>query len=117
MSKQTGIVPVTDALLPVLVAFAEPANPGSAKVVSPDNAEAVLGKGFRLRGISAEAIPNGFWPIDFGGALGEPVTHAITARLPWLNGEGAPAAAAIALKAAGLPGVESINAKEAFTRK
>jgi hypothetical protein len=117
MSKQTGIVPVTGALLPVLVAFADPANPGSAKAVSPENAEAVLGKGFRLRGISAEAIPNGFWPIDFGGVLGEPVTRGIATKLPWLNGEGASAAAATALKAAGLPGVENINAKEAFTRK
>lgn len=113
MSKQTGVVPVTGALVPVLLAFADPANPGSAKVVSPDNAETVLGKGFRLRGISAEAIPNGFWPIDFGGALGEPVTRSIAAKLPWFSGEGA----ATALKAAGLPGVENINAKEAFTRK
>lgn len=117
MSRQTGVVPVTGALVPVLAAFADPANPGSAKVVSPDNAGAVLGKGFRLRGISAEAIPNGFWPIDFGGALGEPVSRGITARLPWLNGEGAPAAAATALKAAGLPAAASIDAKEAFTRK
>jgi hypothetical protein len=117
MSKQTGVVPVTGALVPVLLAFADPANPGSAKVVSPDNAETVLGKGFRLRGISAEATPNGFWPIDFGGVLGEPVTRGIATKLPWLSGEGAPAAAATALKAAGLPGVENINAKEAFTRK
>lgn len=117
MSRQTGVVPVQGALLPVLVAFADPANPGRAKVVSPDDSEGVLGKGFRLRGITAEAIPNGFWPIDFGGVLGEPVTRAIAAKLPWLNGEGAQAAAATALKAAGLPGVESVNAKEAFTRK
>ena len=117
MSKQTGIVPVQGELLPVLVAFADPANPGSAKVVSPDDSEAMLGKGFRLRGVTAEAIPNGLWPIDFGGVLGEPVTRSIAAKLPWLSGEGAQAAAATALKAAGLPGVESINAKEAFTRK
>ena len=117
MSKQTGLVPVQGTLVPVLVAFADPANPGSAKVVSPENAEAVLGKGFRLRGISAEATPNGFWPIDFGGVLGEPVTRGIAARLPWLGGEGAPAAAATALRAAGLPGVDGIDAKKAFTRK
>jgi hypothetical protein len=113
MSKQTGVVPVRGALLPVLLAFADPANPGSAKVVSSDDSEAVLGKGFRLRGVSAEAIPNGFWPIDFGGVLGEPVARGIATKLPWLSGEGA----ATALKAAGLPGVENINAKEAFTRK
>jgi hypothetical protein len=117
MNKQSGIVPVTAALLPVLVAFADPANAGSAKVVSPDDAEAALGKGFRLRGISAGVVPNGFWPIDFGGALGEPVTRGIAARLPWLDRADMPAAAATALKAAGLPGVESVDARRAFTRQ
>ena len=77
----------------------------------------MLGKGYRLRGISAEAVPNGFWPIDFGGALGEPVTRGIASKLQWLNGDGASAAAATALKAAGLPDVEGVDAVEAFTRK
>src|SRR5262249_6484225 len=101
----------------VLVTFTDPANPGSAKTVSPDDAETVLGKGYRLRGISAEAVPNGFWPIDFGGVLGEPVTRGISTRLPWLNGDNASGAATTALQAAGLPGAESIDAKGAFTRK
>ncbi len=85
MSKMTGVVPVTGALLPVLVTFADPANPGTARNVPPDDSEAVLGKGYRLRGVSAEAAPNGFWPIDFGGPLGEPVTRGNLAKLPWLN--------------------------------
>ena len=59
-------------------------------------------------------MPNGYWPLDFGGALGEPVTRGIVARLPWLKDEGA---AATALRAAGLPGGEDIDAREAFTRK
>ena len=117
MSRQSGVVPVKGALLPVLVTFADPANPGSAKVVSPDDGEAVLGKGYRLRGISAEVVPNGFWPIDFGGAFGEPVTRGISARLPWLDGNNASGSATTALKAAGLPGAESIDAKGAFARK
>jgi hypothetical protein len=117
MSKQSGIVPVKGALLPVLVTFADPANPGSAKLVSPDDSEAVLGKGYRLRGISAEVVPNGFWPIDFGGAFGEPVTRGISARLPWLDGNNASGSATTALKATGLPGAESIDAKGAFARK
>jgi hypothetical protein len=115
MSRQTGRVPVKGALIPVLVTFADPANPGTARVVSPDDAEAVLGKGYRLGEIVAEAVPNGFWPIDFGGALGEPVTRGISAKLPWLNASDG--AAATALRAAELPGVEAIDAKEAFTRK
>jgi hypothetical protein len=117
MSKQSGVVPVKGALVPVLVAFADPANPGSARVVSPDDAQAVLGKGFRLRGITAEVVPNGFWPIDFGGALGEPVTRGIAAHLPWLNPADSSAAAAAALMATGLPGADTIDAKAAFTRQ
>jgi len=115
MSAQTGIVPVKAELVPVLVTFADPANPASARAVAPDDAEAVLGKGYRLQGITAEVVPNGFWPIDFGGMLGEPVTRGIVAKLPWLNGADHPAAQA--LRAAGLPGIDGIDAREAFTRK
>jgi hypothetical protein len=115
MSRQSGTVPVTGALIPVLVTFADPANPGTMRNVSPDDAEATLGKGYRLHSISAEVVPNGFWPLDFGGTLGEPVTHGIQLRLPWLNGTDN--SAATALRAAALPGVEAIDAKETFTRK
>jgi hypothetical protein len=115
MSRLSGTVPVKGALIPVLVSFADPASPATARAVSPDDAEAVLGKGYRLGEITAEVVPNGFWPLDFGGALGEPVTRGILAKLPWLNGSDNPAATA--LRAAGLPGVEGIDAKEVFTRK
>ena len=115
MSRLTGTVPVKGALISVLVTFADPANPATARVVAPDDAEAALGKGYRLQGITAEVVPNGFWPIDFGGMLGEPVTRGIVAKLPWLNG--ADSAAATALRAAGLPGIDGIDAREAFTRK
>jgi hypothetical protein len=115
MSAQTGIVPVKAELVPVLVTFADPANPASARAVAPDDAEAVLGKGYRLQGITAEVVPNGYWPLDFGGPLGEPVTRGIQAKLPWLRSAGD--SAATALRAAGLPGVDGIDAPEAFTRK
>ena len=117
LGRQTGVVPVSGALVPVLLAFADPANPGSARAVSPEDSESALGKAYRLRGITAEVVPNGFWPLDFGGALGEPVTRGIAGKLPWLNGDGASAAAATALKAAGIDGVEGVDAKAAFTRK
>ncbi len=115
MSRLSGTVPVKGALIPVLVSFTDPATPGSAKVVPPDDAEAVLGKGYRLQGLTVEVVPNGYWPLDFGGVLGAPVTRGIQAKLPWLSGAGDSAAAA--LRAAGLPGVEAIDAREAFTRK
>jgi hypothetical protein len=99
----------------VLLSFADPATPGTARVVRPDDAEAALGNGYRLEGISVEVVPNGYWPLDFGGPLGAPVTRGIQAKLPWLNGAGD--SAATALRAAGLSGVEAVDAAEAFTRK
>ena len=115
MNRMTGVVPVTGSLVPVLVAFTDLNDPATARTVPPEDMEATLGKGFRLHGISAEVVPNGFWPLDFGGPLGEPVTRGIEARLPWWNGADNPAA--IALRAAGLPAGEAIDPKQAFTRK
>jgi hypothetical protein len=115
MSRLTGVVPVKGTLVPVLVTFADPANPGTARTVTADDAEAALGRGYRLHGVAVEVVPNGYWPLDFGGALGEPVTRGILTKLPWLSGTSD--AAAMALQAAGLPGIETIDAREAFTRK
>ena len=115
MSRMTGTVPVKGEVIPVLVSFADPADPATARVVPSDGIEAVLGQGIRLRGMSAEVVPNGVWPLDFGGPLGDPVTRGIEARLPWLKG--ADNAAARALQAAGLRTGEAIDSRDAFTRK
>ncbi|MDF0516485.1 hypothetical protein P0R31_04415 [Bradyrhizobium yuanmingense] len=115
MSRQTGIVPVQGELIPVLVSFGDFGDPNTARLVASDKAEAILGEGYAIRSFSAEVVPNGFWPIDFGGALGEPVTRGIEAKLPWLAAPGE--AAAIALKAAGLPVEGGLDAREAFARK
>jgi hypothetical protein len=115
MNRMTGAVPVTGALIPVLATFAVSGDPASARAVPPDDLATALGKGFRLHGITAEAVPNGVWPLDFGGALGEPVTRGIEAKLPWWNGTDNPAA--IAIRAAGLPAGEAIDPKQVFTRK
>ncbi|SHL93067.1 hypothetical protein SAMN05444159_7215 [Bradyrhizobium lablabi] len=115
MSRMTGAVPVTGELIPILVAFTDPNNPATARTVPPDDPEAVLGKGFHLHAVSAEVVPNGIWPLDFGGALGEPVTRGIEAKLPWLGATAAPAATA--LQAAGVPAGTAIDPREAFTRK
>jgi len=114
MSRMSGVVPVTGALIPVLATFADPADPATMRMVVPDASEASLGSGFRLHGITAEVVPNGFWPIDFGGPLGEPVTRDIQTKLPWLDRPGAPAEA---FKAAGLASGEAFDAREVFTRK
>jgi len=114
MSKMQGVVPVTGELIPLLATFADPANPATMRTVPPDHLDTVLGNGFRLKGVSAEVVPNGFWPVDFGGALGQPVTRGIAERLPWVA---RPDDAAAALKAANLQSKEPIDAREAFTRK
>jgi hypothetical protein len=115
MSRQSGAVPVTGALIPVLVTFTDPRDAGSARPVLPDDMVAALGNGVRLHEISVEVVPNGLWPLDFGGPLGDPVTRGIETRLPWLNG--ADDRAATALRSAGLPAGEGIDPKEVFTRK
>jgi len=115
MSRQTGIVPVQGELIPVLVSFGDLRDPNTARLVASDKAEAILGEGYAIRGFSAEVVPNGFWPIDFGGVLGEPVTRGIEAKLPWLTAPGE--TAAIALRAAGLPVEGGLDAREAFARK
>jgi hypothetical protein len=115
MGRMTGAVPVTGALSPILVTFADPGDPATMRNVAPDGLEAAFGKGFRLHGVTAEVVPNGLWPLDFGGPLGEPVTRGIEAKLPWLKGPDT--AAASALRAAGLPVGEAIDAREVFTRK
>jgi hypothetical protein len=115
MSRLTGVVPVTGALIPVLVTFIDPRDPATARTVSPDDVGAILGSAYRLHGVAVEVVPNGVWPLDFGGPLGDPVTRGIEAKLPWWNGTEAPAATA--LRSAGLPAAEAIDPTEAFTRK
>jgi hypothetical protein len=115
MSRMTGVVPVTGALIPILVSFTDLSNPATAHRALPDDLAAVLGQGFRLRGIAAEVVPNGIWPLDFGGRLGEPVTRGIEAKLPWWDGTAAPAATA--LRAAGVPAGAAVDPREVFTRK
>jgi hypothetical protein len=114
MSRMKGKVPVTGELIPVLATFADPNKPGTMRTVPAADLEAAFGHGFRLHAVTAEVAPNGFWPVDFGGALGEPVTRGIEARLPWLKGTDG---AAAALKAADLKSSEPIDARELFTRK
>ncbi len=115
MSRQTGSVSVPGELTPVLVSFGDLKDPASARLVDSRQVEVVLGDGYTIRGFSAEVVPNGFWPVDFGGPLGEPVTRGLHSKLPWLAGPDA--AAATALQAAGLPAVEPAAAREAFARK
>jgi len=115
MSRMKGVVPARGELIPVLATFSDPANPSTMRAVPSDDLASSFGSGFRLRDVSVEAVPNGFWPIDFGGPLGEPVTRGIEEKLPWLKRRDD--GAAIALKAANLTGKEPFEAREVFTRQ
>jgi hypothetical protein len=117
LNRMTGSVPVTGEVIPVLITFANLADPKTARVVSPDDLASAFGAGYRLQEVSVAVVKNGFWPLDFGGFLGEPVTRGIETKLPWWDGSAAPAAAA--LQAAGLMGAAnpSFDPRAAFTRK
>jgi hypothetical protein len=96
VSSQTGAVPVTGELMPVLASFTDPRDASTGRRLQPDDLSP-LGVGTRLRSITVEAVPNGLWPIDFGGRLGEPVTRGVTAKLPWAGREEETARALTAL--------------------
>jgi hypothetical protein len=115
MSRMSGAVPVTGALIPVLVTVTDVRDPATTRAVPSEAMAAALGDGFRLRDVHVEVVPNGLWPLDFGGPLGEPVTRGIQAKLPWLNGPDN--SAAIAINSIGLPTGEPLDARQAFTRK
>jgi hypothetical protein len=115
LNKVTGSAAVTGDLIPVMVTFANVSDPRTARAVSPDDLAATFGAGYRLQDVSVAMVKNGFWPLDVGGVLGEPVTRGVEAKLPWWDGTEASAAAA--LQAAGLTTRAPFDAKAAFTRK
>jgi hypothetical protein len=120
MKKTTALspVPVPAENAPVLVTFKDVNDPASMRRLTADNVQQLLGPGVKLRSMTVSTVANGFWPVDIGGALGEPVTRGIEAKLPWLKGEAAPAnqAALSALNAAGIKGFAIADAKRAFVR-
>lgn len=115
LGQVTGDAAVTGNLVPILVSFADLNDPNTARTIAPDDLENAFGKGVQLRGFRVELVPNGLWPADFGGVLGEPVTRGIEAKLPLWSRPDHPAAAA--LRSAGLTPPASFPAEAAFTRK
>jgi hypothetical protein len=120
MKKTTAMAPVAVPAenAPVLVTFKDVNDPASARRLTADSVQELLGRDVKLPSIMVSTVANGFWPLDFGGALGEPVSHGIESKLPWLKGEPGPTAqaAATALNAAGVKGFARADAKQAFER-
>jgi hypothetical protein len=106
VSQQRAPVPVPGDAIPLMISFTDPADPGTARLVRPDDLSAIFGEGFRLRGVTLSVVPAGWWPLDFGGALGEPVTRGIERKLPWLA---QPGTAAAALTTAGITLAPSVT--------
>ncbi len=111
VGHQSGAVPVTGELMPVLASFGNTRDVSSIRRLQPGDLSS-LGDGTRLRGVTVEAVPNGLWPLDFGGSLGEPVSRTIAEKLPWSENEGN---AARAVTAVGFS--EAIEPGRAFSRK
>jgi hypothetical protein len=118
VKRQTEAVSVTGELIPTFVTFTDAANPASARAVDPAKLQTTLGQGFALRRVSLQIVPTGAWPLDFGGALGEPVNRHIQTELLWSTD---PAKASAALTAAGIVAVPppdtSFTPVEAFRRE
>ncbi len=120
MKKTTAMSPVEVPAenAPVLVTFKNINDPASMRRLTADNVQELLGAGVKLHGLTVSTVANGFWPLDVGGALGEPVSRGIEQKLPWLKGEPGPVnqAAITALNAAGIKGFALADAKLAFER-
>src|SRR5579871_3944981 len=88
MKKTTAMSPVAVPAenAPVLVTFKDVNDPASARRLTADNMQELLGPGVKFPGMMVSTVANGFWPLDVGGVLGEPVSHGIEAKLPWLKG-------------------------------
>lgn len=97
--RQRDPVPVKGDAIPLMVSFSDPADPKTAHLLMTDDLQATLGEGFSLQGITLAVVPVGWWPLDFGGALGEPISQSIDKKLPWVT---QPASAAAALSATGI---------------
>lgn len=113
MDRLSGSAAVPLKYMPVLATFADSADPSTMKSIKADDLASAFGRDVRLRRMAVEIVPNGIWPLDFGGALGEPVTRGITKVLPWLA---TPGTAAAAIAAAGWTLKPDADAKAAFTR-
>jgi hypothetical protein len=113
MDRLRGSVPVTDSYVPIVAAFTDRNDPSTMKVIDFSNPGPALGPSVSIKSLSVEIVPNGWWPLDFGGASGEPVTRDITAKLPWLKQVDG---AARAVQASGLALPAEINPKALFTR-
>lgn len=71
-----GAVELRPPLVPTLVAFADPLDPSTVRVVRPGEFEEAFGPGFRFRRATLEMVPRSV-PVTGG---------VIERRLPWLVG-------------------------------
>jgi hypothetical protein len=109
LNRISGAVPVTGSLVPVLATFTDINDPATMRAVKPDHLEAAFGKGFGLRSVRAEAVPNGFLAARFrrrAGRAGDPGDRSKTAMVEQAGRSGRRRAAG------GGPGIENDHRRE-----
>ncbi|MEQ1710635.1 MAG: hypothetical protein ABL908_04450 [Hyphomicrobium sp.] len=77
------IAELPSRLIPTLVTFVDLNDPATARVVRPEEFEAVFGAGVRFKQATIEMVSPGTWPLTLLGIGGEPVTRGIEGKLPW----------------------------------
>jgi hypothetical protein len=72
-------------LLPLMVRFANTADPKSATLFRPPGGQSP-NQNLVLKRATIEIVPAGIWPLNLIGITGTPITRGIGTRLPWLKG-------------------------------
>jgi len=80
-----GKAEVPALAMPMLVRFRDINDPTSVERVEPDDLAKSFGPGVSLRHMTIEMVSAGWWPFNWCGITGEPVTTGIEKRLAWLS--------------------------------
>lgn len=83
--KLSGKTELPPKSLPLLVRFRDIGDPKTVEKIDPLNLEATFGAGVKLTRATLEIVPTGFWPLNWIGINGEPLTNSLTKKLVWLN--------------------------------
>lgn len=85
VSKMRGTKDLTNAEIPLLVRFRDLEDPMTVERVDPGDLSAHFGPGVYLKRATLELVDPGFWPLNWMGLSGTPLTTGIDDVLPWLN--------------------------------
>jgi hypothetical protein len=72
-------------MLPPLVLLRDTFDPKSAKFIKPDGLAIPSSRVVKLLRANIEIVSQGFWPLDFLGLSGVPVSRTIRGEIPWMD--------------------------------